>query len=812
MHSNRVFGSIFALRAAPTCRAARRPHPAERARDFDHVRARPPECVRAIDAHRRRASDAQCGVITALLVIGLTLTAGIAAERIPRETASANERFILRIEPGKGRSAERACRGTLLDTRGGEEREVWARPLVNDRAPEQVFIRDDGRLVVTLDEHRRGGARNALVIYGAKGELLRHFVLSDLLTRDDWRHVRNRSKSIEWLTDAECEFVARPPQFVIDLAWGRKVRVDLRTLRVLKEPRKGQDAGEMDHDFDDELPPEIAAALGLDPVGEDSPSSDDTGGDEGADSSEDAMNLGEPTEDGALEGAGTTLAEAIAAAEAAGNTALLNVLRQIEELGTLPADMRLEPEQWEEIIDTDLTFLDPMMQPLVEVLGTEPPPVAADAAAAAGLREPHELPAGAPPTPDPAAPVDYLDWINQQSPPMGDKEDAASLYSAAIASFQNVTDAPVQEALDAALTGDSAALASPALREWLASNRASLDTFREASRHLSKSWSMQSDSGELFGVLLNDLAPTRQISKALVIEGNIAAQEGRYVDAAETYLDVIAAGGHNKSAPTMIENLVGMAIQPLSQERLIELLNDPNAGELNYEAIASRLELAAPSADSLIRAVQFEQAAFMDSVQRMFKPDPAGGAPVLDPVEANRLLSLIDDATAAEKVAALGAAGFKEAVGQGTMFYSEAASAMARPYSEAQRELSAAENWISSAENKNSLLTSLGPSFRRYHQLQTRSEADRRGTIVVARLREFERKNGRLPDSLTELDLGDSTYDPFTSAPFVYRRTETGYLLYSPSHDGLDDGGQHDRRLDTGDHVIWPRPKPVPNR
>jgi hypothetical protein len=70
--------------------------------------------------------------------------------------------------------------------------------------------------------------------------------------------------------------------------------------------------------------------------------------------------------------------------------------------------------------------------------------------------------------------------------------------------------------------------------------------------------------------------------------------------------------------------------------------------------------------------------------------------------------------------------------------------------------------------------------------------AARCARLAVA-LEQHRRSHGSYPgrlDALTQ-DLGsDTRVDPFIGKPFVYRPSNTGYVLYSAGPDGRDDGGQ----------------------
>lgn len=164
---------------------------------------------------------------------GLAATA-VAVDTPLREATSPNDRYLLRIHTGRPEPrAAVACRASLIERAGpGDLNRVWDRILANDVAPAQVWIRNDARYVVTLDEFQVAGARHALVIYGPDGQMLRHFRLDDLLTDDDWPHVQVTDEALVWLDGAECRF-ADDDTFDVELAWGRTLRVDLPAGRLV---------------------------------------------------------------------------------------------------------------------------------------------------------------------------------------------------------------------------------------------------------------------------------------------------------------------------------------------------------------------------------------------------------------------------------------------------------------------------------------------------------------------------------------------------------------------------------------------------
>jgi hypothetical protein len=105
------------------------------------------------------------------------------------------------------------------------------------------------------------------------------------------------------------------------------------------------------------------------------------------------------------------------------------------------------------------------------------------------------------------------------------------------------------------------------------------------------------------------------------------------------------------------------------------------------------------------------------------------------------------------------------------------------------------------------------PAHARTLELYRRTIASQRGMRTVLELHLYADKHGVVPANLEELG-GDHIIDPYTAQPFIYRRTQDGFTLYSAGIDGDDDGGAHHPRFgerydepDDGDYVFWPLPE-----
>ena len=540
-----------------------------------------------------------------LLALGLAIGAAADTRRPIREARSDNGAFCLRIDPGRPGRPTGRCEATLEGRGDGGGPRRWSRPLVNEVGPMQVFVRNDGRYVVTLDECGYGGARHALVIYGPQGELLRHFLLTDLLAKSDWRHVQLRGRELVWLRGARCTFDTAAEHFEIELRWGRTIRIDLKTLAVVAEGRAAA-AG-------DDVPPAIAEALfALDAA--------DEAGEAGAASRPTGSELGTLTPE---EEAHARAVQAELAGEAA--------QRASERDGAGDETVVAEPEPAHPHgAPGEMTGDAGQPEPASGGTDAGPTPAVAGPEAA-------ELTGIAVPAPDPAEKTDYVRWLNSFADVTG--PNAAALYEQAFAQF--VPFAGNGDLLWAALRGESAALAAPEIRAWIAANAGALEAFRAAGLQDACGWTYHSSDGTLLGVLLPNLANIRSVARAELVDGRALAQQGQAAAAAERYLSVAAAGRHVGSRMTLIENLVGASLQAQASEALLDLQSDPAAeAQLDYAALAREARAAYQPLRGAAEVIQGERAAFLDTAQRLWSRDPATGAWHVDRAQVDGLLRM----------------------------------------------------------------------------------------------------------------------------------------------------------------------------
>lgn len=135
----------------------------------------------------------------------------------PRNVGSQLAYFTAKAE-GKSATVAAPPRGRLERLEGATWVPVWERDLVNEVAPVEVVVSDDGSGVVTFDNwHSTGYGDNVVVVYGAGGALVRSLGLADMMPSYFIDALPHSVSSINWrsgdpvIVGESLEFVASGP-------------------------------------------------------------------------------------------------------------------------------------------------------------------------------------------------------------------------------------------------------------------------------------------------------------------------------------------------------------------------------------------------------------------------------------------------------------------------------------------------------------------------------------------------------------------------------------------------------------------------
>jgi len=418
------------------------------------------------------------------------------------------------------------------------------------------------------------------------------------------------------------------------------------------------------------------------------------------------------------------------------------------------------------------------------------------------------------PPPDPAKPVNYIDWFKQQASG-GDGPSAVPLYQQARAGMVKWEGDPAL--YDAAMSGDPTALASPEIQSFLAANQASMELVAQGNRMPYRGeYTFSDDDDHLTSIMLPTLGDTRQLAKTMVMQGNALAAQGDATQAARYYLDTMRLGSQASQGNTLIEGLVGTAVQKLSTNALLDTMASGGDG-VDYSQIAFRLNAESESLNMrpLDQVFQFERAMMMDMVQRMYSYDEYEQAYTVSP-QAGMELNMLTAMSNGDKhpmgplniAMQLQNQGF-EGVTRGTNeLYDQITAATQGPYALTMAQFQSLESQLGSPDfvQANPLAATLMPSISRAAENIATVNSQRVATQLVANIQAYRQANGSLPDSLDVFEGRNFVTDPLTGQRFVYRRTEDGFSLYSAGANGMDDGGVQGANVRENDVVYWPRP------
>jgi type II secretory pathway pseudopilin PulG len=119
----------------------------------------------------------------------------------------------------------------------------------------------------------------------------------------------------------------------------------------------------------------------------------------------------------------------------------------------------------------------------------------------------------------------------------------------------------------------------------------------------------------------------------------------------------------------------------------------------------------------------------------------------------------------------------------------------------------------------NLLIEILAPAVGRVIELGNRIETEVQATVAIIALQRYRQDKGQYPDSLNDLIaagfLKELPIDPWSDKPLIYRKTDTGFTLYSVGLNFKDDGGVPAKDKEAkitwddkeGDAVFWPAAK-----
>jgi hypothetical protein len=387
--------------------------------------------------------------------------------------------------------------------------------------------------------------------------------------------------------------------------------------------------------------------------------------------------------------------------------------------------------------------------------------------------------------------------------------------------------------LDAALTKVEAltkrpwtADQQPGVSAWLTANAKPLALVVEATnrpRYYRPLIPPSDEKGSkgLVGMLWPELSVCREIVAALASRAMLHAGHGRAEAAWQDLLACHRLARLLGSSATLLEALVGMAIEQIACRGDVALLGQAKLDAKSLESCLAQLRSLPPLTDLAEKWDLCERCWTHDSIMQLDHRG-VGGFPFFDLEEGDLKHGLSDDLfdgidwnpvlERANKgydrlVALLRETDRATRIRKLDQFMDEL-----RPLREqfVRGQAPAALRNAASASERGRVFGEMycalgGPSMRKMHDAAERTTQLRENVVTAYALAWYERVNGRYPNTLDALApkyLPQVPKDLFTGGALVYKPTADGYLLYSVGPDGKDDGGNTKDNQPAGDDLV----------
>ncbi len=320
--------------------------------------------------------------------------------------------------------------------------------------------------------------------------------------------------------------------------------------------------------------------------------------------------------------------------------------------------------------------------------------------------------------------------------------------------------------------------------------------------------------GPLIHILLPELGKARSITRMNTARAHLAAEAGDWPEAIRSTEHSLALARHLGAQATLIEHLVGIAIQAVALQRVDLWLNDPAP-----ETVAA---IAAPLAAALDRQRSTRTIADTLNTERIWALDfiqwthtPGGRAiPSSMAAQGGTIPGGPAAALATAPPAISNLAGFVMPSARQTerllnTLYDQLAANAAIP----RADRTDIDTEIDTATNRNWIASVLVPAVSKAAASGDLSQVHWNLTRTALAIELHRATTGSLPNTLADLTHPNAptfTHDPITAdQPLRYRIDPTqpaGYLLYSIGLDLNDDAGRPTpTRRDanaTGD-IVW---------
>ena len=343
----------------------------------------------------------------------------------------------------------------------------------------------------------------------------------------------------------------------------------------------------------------------------------------------------------------------------------------------------------------------------------------------------------------------------------------------------------------------------PPLAKWVNENQKPLDKMVEASARSRCYFPSPSLLDSEQGVLMEMLAPgtlvVRNAGRMLSVRAMLLAGENHHKEAWRDLLAIHRVGHlFAQDSTALVEKCAGLAVDGIARDNTLALLAQRSLTAAQARQIQHDLELI-PNFHTVAASLNnFERLSYLDTVIA-YHNDPKNKIGDIEGLPHIKYLRV----------------DFNAALWKGNEYFDRIVAAMHLPQCTARNQATTqiesdlsrlgakteqSVKSIAGAIDPNrrsdivasAMICSFMPAFKSAMDAEDRANAELELERLAAALAIFRIEHGKYPEKLEELvpgQLKKLPVDLYNAIPFIYKRTEDGYLLYSAGENGKDDGG-----------------------
>lgn len=403
-----------------------------------------------------------------------------------------------------------------------------------------------------------------------------------------------------------------------------------------------------------------------------------------------------------------------------------------------------------------------------------------------------------------------------------DEENAAMIYNKLFEDFDIDSNQPEFFIKSKPSSKDKPWLSKshPETAEWLKGHQNTIEKLLQAAKKDKCRFLPISADLTSYGEGMKRLPKMRQCAFLLVSAANNDIAEGRIQQAVEKNLTILQMAKHQCQQPTIIDMLVGIAIEALATNQFNRFVVTGDATEEQLYFIERALATTKHDWSSdWPRILDFEKFFAKNFHGQFYEINSKGKTRSnrssialtnrqLEQMKVKLTYWIRKRNKAKAILMWLYMPATPRKVGKTIDASYEKYYAMAKPnfdWKKGPKELSPRFrlNYQYLIEHMANMLEA---PYYRIHDLYLRAIATQRGSQLIIASRRYKNKTGRWPGSLDEIKSlapAEVFVDPINGSSFVYKLTDDSLKLYSKGKNDIDEGGK--RKGGQDDWLIWPQ-------